>query len=76
MTVRDEAIAKLHKLPEGLVQDVNDYMDFLLMKSDNSRWQLWSQFAESQALAEADMSDYLANLEAYEEALASGKIGW
>ena len=32
MTARDELIAKIRRLPEPIVQQVNDYVDFLLTK--------------------------------------------
>jgi len=32
MTARDELIAKMRRLPEPIVQQVNDYVDFLLTK--------------------------------------------
>ncbi len=74
MTVHDVAIAKINQLPESLVQEVNDFIDFLLMKQDNARWQLWLQFAEAITLTESDFGDYLTNLEAYEDRLAKRKL--
>ena len=38
MTVYDDIIAKIRQLPEPLVQEVNDFTDFLLTKRDHSRW--------------------------------------
>ena len=32
MTLRDETIAKIRQLPESLVQEVSDFVDFLLIK--------------------------------------------
>ncbi|CBN57391.1 MULTISPECIES: hypothetical protein [Kamptonema] len=75
MSVRDETIAKIHQLPETLVQQVNDFVDFL-MKDDRYEVNLWSQFTEGRDLAELNFSDYLQNLEAYEERLARGEIQW
>ena len=75
MSVRDETIAKIHQLPEPLVQQVNDFVDFL-MKDDRGELNLWSQFTEGRELAELNFSDYLQNLEAYEERLARGEIQW
>ncbi len=76
MTVHDVTIAKVRQLPEPLVQEVNDFVDFLLVKRDSARWQLWTQFNEALEVAESDLSDYLANLEAYEDCLARGEIQW
>ena len=76
MAVHDVTIAKVRQLPEPLVQEVNDFVDFLLVKRDSARWQLWTQFNEALEVAESDLSDYLANLEAYEDCLARGEIQW
>lgn len=66
MTVHDQTIAKIRQLPESLVQEVNDFVEFLLMKHKR----------ELLEIAESDFSDYLTNLEDYEERLARGEIQW
>ncbi len=76
MTVYDTTIAKIRQLPESLIQEVSDFVDFLLLRQDSIRWQLWNQFAEALALSEAGFSDYLSNLEDYENRLARGEIQW
>jgi len=67
---------KLRRLPIPLVQEVNNFIDFLILKSNNEHWQAWTQFTESLELVESDFSDYLSNLEDYEERLAKGEIQW
>ena len=76
MTVHDVTIAKIRQLPESLAQEVSDFVDFLLMRRDSTCWQLWTQFAEALEIAESDFSDYLLNLEDYENRLARGEIQW
>ncbi|AFZ16537.1 DUF2281 domain-containing protein [Allocoleopsis franciscana] len=76
MTVQEETIAKIRKLPEPLVQQVNDFIEFLLMRNDSKRAALWMQFNEALEIAESDFTDYLPNLEDYEERLARGEIQW
>lgn len=76
MTMYEETIAKICQLPEPLVQQVNDYIEFLLMKNDSKRAALWMQFTEAMELTESDFADYLPNLEDYEERLARGEIQW
>lgn len=76
MTVYDVTIDKLRQLPEPLAEEVNDFIDFLLMKHDSIRWQLWINFSEGIELSESDFGDYLLNLEDYENRLASGEIQW
>lgn len=76
MTVYDTTLAKLRQLPESLIQEVSDFIDFLLLRQDSDRWQLWNQFAEALSLSEEGFSDYLSNLEDYENRLARGEIQW
>ncbi len=76
MTVHEETIAKIRQLPEPLVQQVNDFIEFLLVRSDSRRAALWMQFNEALEIAESDFADYLLNLEDYEERLARGEIQW
>ncbi|MFL5804588.1 MAG: hypothetical protein ACJ8CR_22930 [Roseiflexaceae bacterium] len=76
MTIHDVTIDKIRRLPEPLAREVNDFVDFLVMRNDNVRWQLWTQFAEALEISETDFSDYLRNLEDYEERLAHGEFQW
>lgn len=76
MTVHDMTVSKIDQLPESLVQEVSDFVDFLLMRQDSVRWQQWNHFTETLTLSEADFSDYLSNLEEYEDRLARGEIQW
>jgi len=32
MTIRETVISKLHQLPESLIQEVNDFIDFIAHK--------------------------------------------
>lgn len=69
MTVQDITIAKIRQLPESLVEEVNDFIDLLTLKYNQ-------QFSDFVEIAESDFSDYLSNLEDYEEKLARGEIKW
>jgi len=55
---------------------VNDFIEFIFVKQDNKRWQQWNHFNEALDLNESYFSDYLTNLESYEERLARGEIQW
>ena len=76
MTVYDVTTAKIRQLPELLAQEANDFIDFLLLRYDSTRWQLWTHFSEALEIAESDFADYLLNLEDYENRLACGEIQW
>ncbi len=71
-----KTINKIQHLPEPLIKEVSDFIDFIFVKQDEKRWQQWNQFSETLDLSESDFSDYLANLETYEERLARGEIQW
>jgi hypothetical protein len=53
MTVQDIIIAKIRQLPESLVEEVNDFIDFLTLKYNQ-------QFSDFVEIAESDFSDYLS----------------
>jgi hypothetical protein len=74
MTPHDTTIAKIHQLPESLVQEVSDFIDFLMVRQDTVRWEQWNQSSESLELSDAGFSDYLPSLEDYESRLARGEI--
>lgn len=77
--MKDTISDKVHTLPDSLAQEVSDFIDFLLMKRDRTRWSRpagWTQFSESVDIAESDFSEYLGNLEDYENRLARGEINW
>jgi Protein of unknown function (DUF2281) len=77
MTVHDKTIGKIRQLPESLVQEVSDFIDFLLWKKHSSKdSSLWLQSTQSLEMVESDFSDYLSNLEDYENRLARGEIKW
>ncbi|MGH8565802.1 MAG: hypothetical protein ACREXW_17600 [Gammaproteobacteria bacterium] len=76
MTVYERTVAKMQRLLEPLLQEVSDFVDFLLVKQDQTQWELWTNYREALDLAESDFSDYLHNLERYEEGLARGDIRW
>ncbi len=76
MTVYEETVVKISELPEPLIQEVSDFIDFLQMKRDSTRWQLWIHFAEALKIAESNFADYLPNLEDYENRLARREIEW
>ena len=75
MTVHDKTIGKIRQLPESLVQEVSDFIDFLVWKHSTKDSSLWLD-TESIELVESDFSDYLLNLEDYENSLARGEIKW
>jgi hypothetical protein len=76
MNVYDTTVTKIRQLPESLVQEVNDFIDFLLVRQDSTRWQLWIHFTDAITLSESGFADYLPNLEDYENRLARGEIQW
>lgn len=76
MPLREQTLQKIQRMPEPLIQEVSDFIDFLCLKQHYARWQMWTTRCESTELSETDMSEYLSNLEDYEERLARGEIRW
>jgi len=76
MTIQDQTVAKVQKLPDTLAQEVSDFVDFLLLKHEGSRRQSVTFLTESAHLGESGMEDYLSNLMDYENRLARGEIQW
>ncbi|MBI4786288.1 MAG: hypothetical protein HY782_04490 [Chloroflexi bacterium] len=76
MTIYDATAEKIRQLPEPAVEEVNDFIDFLLLKRDSARWQQWMQSYEVSEIVEADFSEYRRKLENYEDRLARGEIRW
>ena len=70
MTIYEATIAKIQQMPEPLVQEVQNYVDFLLTRNDSARWQALQHLTEATTLMESDLTDYLSNLQDYEEQLA------
>lgn len=76
MLVHEATIAKIRELPEPLIREVDDFIDYLQMKRDSTRWQSWMLFTEGLEIAESDFAEYLSNLEDYENRLAREEIKW
>ncbi len=76
MNIHEQTIQKINELPESLIQEVNDFIDFIMIKNKTENKQLQISLNESLEIAESDCSDYLINLENYEEKLAKGEIKW
>ena len=75
MNIQTQTISKIGQMPEALVREVNDYIDFLLWRDrDNQLTSLAS--SDSTDLVESDFVDYLSKLEEYETRLANGEIRW
>ncbi len=76
MTIHEKAIEKIQALPEPLAQEVDDFIDFLLMKNENETTQHRQRSTATDALSNGDFADYLKNLEDYETRLTRGEVKW
>ena len=75
MNIQTQTISKIGLMPEALVQEVSNYIDFLLWKDRHNRSTSDISLAPTD-LVESDFADYLSNLEEYETRLANGEIKW
>ncbi|WP_245927486.1 DUF2281 domain-containing protein [Aphanothece hegewaldii] len=61
MSIYEEAIAKIQQLPESLVIEVNDFIDFLIIQHNQNKQEQKQSLTQSLDMAETDFSDYLSN---------------
>ena len=65
MAIREHIIERIKSLPENRLEEVANFVEFLEAEEKGYP-----------KLAEYGMGDYLSQLSAYEEMLATGKIKW
>jgi hypothetical protein len=75
MNIQTQTISKIGQMPEALIREVNDYIDFLLWRDRHNRSTNMTSL-DSTEMVESDFADYLSNLEEYETRLANGEIKW
>ena len=75
MNIQTQTISKIGQMPEVLVREVNDYIDFLLWRDRHNQLTIMTSL-DSTEMVESYFSDYLSNLEEYETRLANGEIKW
>jgi hypothetical protein len=75
MNIQTQTISKIGQMPEALIREVNDYIDFLLWRDRHNSSTSDISLVPTD-LVESDFSDYLSNLEEYETRLANGEIKW
>ncbi len=73
---RKQIIEKIRTLPDDILREVSDYIDFLetKRKGKENEWQWLVKDADK--IGEADFYNYLEGLTNYENMLAQGKIKW
>ena len=62
MNIQSQNISKIGQMPEALVREVNDYIDFLLWKYRHNQLTSLASL-DSIEMVESDFTDYLSNLE-------------
>ena len=75
MNIQTQTIIKIGQMPEALIREVNDYIDFLLWRDRHNQLTNMTSL-NSTEMVESDFTDYLSNLEEYETRLANGEIKW
>ena len=75
MNIQTQTIIKIGQMPEALIREVNDYIDFLLWRDRHNQLTNMTSL-DSTEMVESDFTDYLSNLEEYETRLANGEIKW
>jgi hypothetical protein len=75
MNIQTQTISKIGQMPEALIREVDDYIDFLLWRDRHNQLTNMTSL-DSTEMVESDFADYLSNLEEYETRLANGEIKW
>jgi hypothetical protein len=75
MNIQMQTISKIGQMPEALIREVNDYIDFLLWRDRHNQLTNTTSL-DSTEMVESDFANYLSNLEEYESQLANGEIKW
>jgi hypothetical protein len=75
MNIQAETINKIGQMPDSLVREISDYIDYLLWKDGQKQLAKSIEFEQIE-IVESDFTDYLSNLEEYETRLANGEIKW
>ena len=76
MLTREHVREKIGILPEDILREVDDFIDFLEIKRKNeeSKWGWLLRGVDK--IEESDFKDYLDGLTNYENMLAKGEIKW
>lgn len=71
MLSRNLVIEKVKTMPLDILEEVNDFIEFLELKKKKKK-----EESVPDKLEESDFKDYLNNLTSYEDMLAKGEIKW
>jgi hypothetical protein len=58
LSVVAKGIAKIRSLPESLVTEISDYIDYLVWKHESKDLSAWLQSTERETASEWRLSDY------------------
>lgn len=76
MLTKERVIEKVRALPENILKEVNDFIDFLEIKRKKGKNE-WTWLArDTDKIEESDFKSYSDELRSYEDMLAKGKIKW
>ena len=76
MLIKQQVIEKIRVLPEDILNEINDFIDFLATKRKVRKGEWAWLVKDVEKIYDTDLSDYLEGLTNYENMLASGKIKW
>jgi hypothetical protein len=76
METRSYVMDKVKIIPEDILKEVSDFIDFLEIKlrKDEHNWNWLRKSVEN--INESDFRDYLSGLQDYEKMLVKGAIKW
>ncbi|MEW6607842.1 MAG: hypothetical protein AB1414_10395 [bacterium] len=76
MLTKEHVIEKVRILPKSILKEVDDFIDFLEIKTKKvgNEWNWLARRLDK--IEESDFKDYLDGLTSYEDMLARGEIRW
>lgn len=74
MNTKEYVIKKVRSMPEEIVLQICDFIDFLERRRGKNQWEWFAQSLDS--AKDDNFSEYLKGMEDYEDMLSNGKIRW
>lgn len=76
MTVHEQTISRICDLPVNIVEQINSFIDFMIMDGDDEAWSLWQDFREVSTRNPLKFAEYPSQEEELDIYLDSEEVCW